>query len=189
MEGDLDIILLPYKSVNKIERYHILDNNKNILKFKICNIIAPFGQEINNNQYRLNICYSNIDINNKIKSYINFIDNIKVYEDYFIEKINLYKDYFKNDINNYKFNSNIINRNKYGIVIRCHLQTYKNKIITPFKKMNNNIIEDVSWLDFDKSRNFNMEYTFDSLWINHENKTYGISIKILSVLQIQIEST
>ena len=167
----LDIKLMPYKKINKIKKYHILDSNNHIFKFKINDVYTPFGPEISNNQYRLNIGFTNKDIN---KNNIEFIDNIKLYENFFNEF---------NDFKNYKLHSNIIDRNKYGIIIRCHLKTYKNNIITPLNYRDNNIIKKNLWSEFDKSYSLDIEYTFDSLWINEDEKTYGISIQILSILQ------
>ena len=73
----LEINLMPYKNMNKIKKYHILDNKNHIFKFKINNVRTPFGPEISNNQYRLNIGFKTIENE--------FINNIKLYENYFNE--------------------------------------------------------------------------------------------------------
>ena len=162
----LDIKLMPYKNIKKIKKYHILDNKGHILKFETTSIRTPFGPEINNNQFRLNIGFKTIDNE--------FIDNIKLYENYFNE--------FE-DFKDYKLHSNIIDRDSYGIIVRCHLKTYKNNIITPLNHEENGIIRKSIWSEFNKTRLLDIKYTFDSLWINEDDKTYGISILILSILQ------
>jgi hypothetical protein len=162
----LEINLMPYKNMNKIKKYHILDNKNHIFKFKINNVRTPFGPEISNNQYRFNIGFKTIENE--------FINNIKLYENYFNEF---------DDFKDYKLHSNIIDRDSYGIIIRCHLKTYKNNIITPLNHEDNGIIRKLIWKEFDKTSLLNINYTFDSLWINEDDKTYGISILILSILQ------
>lgn len=183
--SDLDLNLIAYKNINKIEikKYHIVDSKNKIIKHKICNIFAPFGREADYNKFkssqqRFNICFSQDHINKNNKSYVDLTNLINIYENYF-------KQF--DELKDYQLCSNIINRDKYGVVIRCHLKTIKNNTTTSLKKIisDNNLIEtiEIEWIDFDKNEQFNMDYCFDCLWIDESNKKFGISIKVECVYQ------
>jgi len=178
---DLNLQLIPFKNINKriIKKYHMFSQDNKIIKHKICNIFAPFGREadynkFNSGQQRFNICFSLNDIKNEIISYKQFI-----------ELINSYENYFKqfDELQDYELISNIINRDTYGIVIRCHLKTLKNNTTTPLIQLDQITSTQVEWIQFDKNLQFNMEFNFDCLWIDNTNKKFGISIQVLSVFQ------
>jgi hypothetical protein len=44
--------------------------------------------------------------------------------------------------------------------------------------------QESEWIQFDKNKQFNMEFYFDCLWIDDENKKFGISIAVDTVFQI-----
>lgn len=174
----MDIKLIPFKKKSSIDKFHIVNSNNNIHKFNICNVYAPFGLQIEHktnikiNQHRLNICFSIDDIeNNRHIKLKEIIDELELF----------FNDY--DELKNYELLSNIINRDKHGIVIRFHLKTYKNKTITPIKHVIDTLEKNVSWLDFDKNKKLNIDFTPDCLWIDHNNKKYGISLLITDVFQ------
>jgi hypothetical protein len=178
-----ELNLIPYKNSSKtlIKKYHVVDTKNKIIKYKICGIFAPFGREaeyskFNSLQQRFNVCFTREHINNKIKPYVDFMGIINAYE-----------QYFKNfdELAEYNLNSNIINRDNYGIVVRCHLKTHKDKTTSTLKKFNltENKFNNVEWIDFDKNEHFDMEYYFDCLWIDDINKKFGISIKVDNIYQ------
>jgi hypothetical protein len=184
LHNELNIQLIPYKNINKliVKKYHIVDLNNKIIKHKICNIFAPFGREADFNKFkssqqRFNICFTLKDIELKNKSYCDFTNLILQYEKYF-KQFSEFKDY--------ELISNIINRDKYGIIIRCHLKTNKDKTISPLFQINkiNLNPEQVEWIQFNKNNQFNMKYNFDCLWIDDKNRKFGISIQVLSILQV-----
>lgn len=183
---NIELNLIPYKNINKlsVKKYHIVDSNNNIIKYKICNIFAPFGREADFNKFqskqqRFNICFSLEHIKQKNKSYIELINLINIYEQYF-KKFD--------ELTSFELVSNIINRDNHGIVIRCHLKTIKDNTTTPLMQIKESDLtsEQVEWIQFDKNLQFNMEYSFDCLWIDEKNKKFGISIQVLSVCQMII---
>lgn len=185
MANNLNLNLIPYKNINKMKilKYHIVDSKNKIIKYKICNVFAPFGREADYNKFqssqqRFNVCFSQDQISQNDKSYIDLTNLINKYENYFKEF---------DELKDYHLCSNIINRDIHGIVIRCHLKTLNDKTTTQLKKImsNNNLIETIEteWVDFDKNEQFNMDYYFDCLWIDETNKTFGISIKVECVYQ------
>ena len=184
-KNELNLSLIPYKNIHKceIKKYHIVDSNNKIIKYKLCNIFAPFGREadynkFNSSQQRFNICFSQDHIKQNNQSYIDFTNKINAYENYFKEF---------DELKEYELISNIINRDLHGIVIRCHLKTLKDKTtttLTQIKVLNQQTeSNDVEWIDFNKNEQFNMEYCFDCLWIDETNKKFGVSIKINSICQ------
>ena len=179
----MDIKLIPFKKKSIVDKYHIVNSNNNIHKFNVCNVIASFGLQTDHktnvkiNQHRLNICFSINDIENNEKSYIFLKEIIDAIETYFNDV---------EELKDYELISNIINRDKYGIVIRFHLKTLKDKTITCLKHIIDNTEKIVSWFDFDKNKKLNFDFTPDCLWIDHVNKKYGISLLITDVLQIII---
>jgi len=188
-EHQIKLHLNQYKNINKliVKKYHIVNADNKIIKHKICNIFAPFGREadfnkFNSIQQRFNIGFSQDDIKHENKSYKQFTEIINLYESYFKEF---------DELKDYELVSNIINRDSYGIIIRCHLKTLKNNTMSKLFLLSeeNNLEENNSlklseWIQFDKTNQFNMEYTFDCLWIDDENKKFGISIQVLSVFQL-----
>lgn len=183
---DLNLVLTEYKTKSKhrhIERYNILGDDNKILYHNVCNIWAPFGREtetykkgfVDMNQQRFNVCFSKDDIKYQIKPYINMISIIKSYELFFSQI---------DDFKNYTFESNIIDRKKYGIVIRCHLKTFKTKTTTPLTQIINNQSESVEWINYDPNVKANIDFHFDCLWVDQMNKKYGISITIDNVMQV-----
>jgi len=178
-DTELNISLIPYKNKNKnIEKYHVLRQNSSKIIYKICNVFAPFGRQIDHqtkciiNQHRLNICFTRQEFNDK--SYIEMKKIIDELESYFADF---------DELTDYKLISNIIDRDSYGIVIRFHLKTNKNNTVTPLIHMKNLESEQVEWISFDKEVKINIDFSPDSLWINHIDKTYGISLVINKVFQ------
>lgn len=166
------MILIPYKNTGKknsnVEKFHLLNNNKEIFKYSINNVYAPFGRQTDHySQHRLNICFSLDDITNNDQSYIKLV---KIIDD--LEK--------SVDIANKTLLSNIIDRDKYGIVIRFHLKTNKNMTITQLFNKNN---EQLLWNQFDKEKSFSCNFHPDCLWIDNSSNNYGISLVIDTVYQ------
>jgi len=182
LETELNISLIPYKNkTNSIEKYHVLRQDSSKIIYKICNVFAPFGRQIDHqtkciiNQHRLNICFSKQEFNDS-----SCIEIRKL-----INELELYFSDF-DELTDYKLISNIIDRDTYGIVIRFHLKTNKNNTVTPLIQMKNLESEQVEWISFDKENKINIDFSPDSLWINHTNKTYGISLVINKVFQYLI---
>lgn len=164
-----NIILNKFKNNNtSLKKYHVINNDYNIIKCKCCNLYAPFGREINkfndSKQHRLNIKFSE-----------NLIEIITDFENYF-QNFNDFKDY--------TLVSNIINNNKCGIFIRFHLKTFKNNTTTILKHIINDKINNVYWIDFKNDKKINIEFHPDCLWIDEINKKYGISFIIDEIYQI-----
>jgi hypothetical protein len=176
----MDIKLIPFKNKSFIDKFHIVNSNNNIYKFNVCNVYAPFGLQTEHktkvkiSQHRLNICFSVDNIQNNDKSYLKLKKIIDDLESFFNDV---------NELKNYDLVSNIINRDKHGIVIRFHLKTFKNKTITIFKHVIDTYEKIVSCIDFDKNQKLNFDFIPDSLWIDHENKKYGVSLLITDILQ------
>ena len=186
---DLNIKIIPYALKNKhidgLKKFHIVDEHNNLINHTICNLFAPFGRQTeldhktssNLSQHRLNICFTKEDIRSEKKEYKNLTEIIKKYETYF----GLFEE-----LTGYDNMSNIIDRDKYGIVVRFHLKTNKNNTITPLVMLNNTDEKDMSWIDFDKDCQINIKFHPDSFWINEIKKTYGISLLIDKVYQYKI---
>jgi len=197
---DLDLELMPYITNNKsqIQKYHIMKKNGHTIKHRICNVFAPFGRQTSSdhktntslNQHRLNICFnkSQIESEFKDKSYLELKRLITELESYFGTF---------DDLLEYELLSNIINRDKYGYVFRFHLKSNRDRTVTPLvQKMSTNSTESkiptesniptesTEWINFDKTKKFNFNFHPDSLWIDHKNKRYGISLMIDKVFQI-----
>lgn len=179
---DINLQLIPYKNKGKIQKYHIINTNDKQLKYRICNVYAPFGRQTSNDhktstkitQHRLNVCFNKLDIENNNKSYLELKRLITELETYFgsfdeLKQMNL--------------TSNIIDRDEYGIVIRFHLKTLNDKTITPLIRMINTKDEETEWIQFDKNKQFNFDFHPDCLWIDKENNKYGISLMIDKVFQ------
>jgi hypothetical protein len=188
---DLDLELIPYKTNNRshIKKYHIIRKNTHTIKHKICNVFAPFGRQTPTDhktkhkleQHRLNICFSKIKIaaESEDKSYIELKRLINELETYF-------KTF--DDLSEHELVSNIINRDEYGIVFRFHLKTNQNKTVTPLIQVSKDNINEkndsTEWISFDKTKQFNFNFHPDSLWIDNQNKKYGVSLMIDKVFQL-----
>jgi len=195
---NIELELIPYKTNNKshIQRFHIVRKNGHTIKYRICNVYAPFGRQTSADhktknqleQHRLNVCFSKSQIeSNSDKAYIELKR--------LITELELYFGSF-DDFSDYNLLSNIINRSEHGIVIRFHLKTNKNNTITPLIQITSDEInenkqtksikstEPIQWISFNKKKQFNFNFHPDSLWINHKNKTYGISLMIDKVFQL-----
>lgn len=177
-----EVQLVPYKNVNSnkyVKKYYILNSINNVIKYKICNVFSPFGRETEYtkikdlHQHRLNICFTKERMKDD-KSYRILIDMINGIENYF-------KDV--EELVDYNLISNIIDRGEYGIVIRFHLKTLKNKTTTPLIQIIDGKEEKVEWIQFDKLKQYNMNFHPDCLWIDDTNKKFGISLVIESVIQ------
>lgn len=175
-----EVQLIPYKnggSNKTIKKYHILNSAEYIIKHKICNVFSPFGREIDNiktlHQQRLNVCFSK-----------EHMKDDKIYKILTGMILNI-ENYFKDieELEGYNLVSNIIDRDKHGIVIRFHLKVLKNKTITPFTQIIDGKEESAEWIEFDKLKPYNMTFHPDCLWIDDENKKFGISLAIDSVIQ------
>lgn len=167
------MIITPYKNTGKtknsnIKKFHLLNSNKEILKYSINSVYAPFGRQTDHySQHRLNICFSLDDISNNDQSYIKLV---KIIDD--LEK--------SIDIPDKTLLSNIINRDKYGIVMRFHLKTNKNMTTTQLFNQNS---EQLLWNQFDKDKSFSCNFHPDCLWIDNSSNHYGISFVIDTVYQ------
>lgn len=161
------VFLKKISNTNKnLDKFLILNFNN----FKIDNVKSIFGIEKYNNQLRLNI-----NINKK---------NYNLYED-------LFNDIYSNEIffnkeyneDKYELLSNVLDRNNYEFVIKCHLKKISDNITSLFYIKHKNILHESSWDKFDKEKNFSMIYSFDTIWKNHKTKLFGISIAIQSIIQ------
>ncbi len=165
--------LIPYKkSKSSVSKYHILNLDDTIIKSSINNVYAFFGREFSKNskQHRLNICFSKDDIQSNNKIYLELSKIILEMENYF----KLFDDFV-----DYELVSNIIERDQYGKVIRFHLKTQNDQTTTPFT-LNDKI---ASWIEFDKTKTLNFTFHPDCLWVDAENKKYGVSYVIDHVYQ------
>lgn len=175
---DLNIQLIPYKNKSSdILKYHIINSSDKNIIYKICNIYAPFGRQINNNhtsQHRLNIGFTRKQI----------IDEDKIYHEleHLIHEIETYFGKF-DELKNYELISSIIDRKELGCVIRLHLKIFKNKTTTPLVQMINGQDENVEWIQFDKNKQINIDLHPECLWIDNNNKKYGIYFMIDKVFQ------
>ena len=177
----MNIQITPYKN-NKstIEKYHIIRLDSSQIIYRICNLYAPFGRQTEHNtqhkltQHRLNIGFTNIQITNLDKSYVELNKIISELENYF-SKFDEFIDY--------KLVSNIINRDTFGIIIRFHLKTQKDRTTTPLVQMINSDDVNVEWIQFDKTKQINIDITPDCLWIDNKNKQFGVSFVINKVFQ------
>lgn len=202
---NIDLELIPYKTNNKsqIEKYHIVRKNGITVKHRICNVLAPFGRQTSSDhktnislkQHRLNICFTKLQIQDKQLINDDEILKHKIPKSYIELKrlITELETYFGSfdDLSTYELVSNIINREEYGIVIRFHLKTNKDKTVSPLIKLltediglYNDKTESTEWINFDKTKQFNFDFHPDSLWIDHKNKKYGVSLMIDKVFQI-----
>jgi hypothetical protein len=176
--------ICPYKNniSSQIKKFHVTKNDE-ILKFKICNLSSPFGRKTDSDhntsyslhQHRLNIEFNHEDLKNNKKSYEELTKIIRDIEQYFKEF---------DELKNMELVSNIINRDGYGIVIRFHLKTFKNKTTTPLTHCVNGETSDVEWVQFNKNNKFNIDFHPDCLWIDENNKKFGISFVIDRVFQM-----
>jgi hypothetical protein len=195
---NIELELIPYKTNNKsqIQKFHIVRKNGHTVKHRICNVYAPFGRQTSTDhktknqleQHRLNVCFSKSQIeSNSDKAYLELKRLITELETYFGSF---------DDLSDYNLLSNIINRSEYGIVIRFHLKTNKNKTVTPLIQITSDEInenkqtkstestETTEWISFNKTKQFNFNFHPDSLWIDHKNKKYGVSLMIDKVFQL-----
>jgi hypothetical protein len=202
---NIDLELIPYKNNNKsqIKKYHIIRKNGHTIKHRICNVFAPFGRQTSSDhktnttlkQHRLNVCFSKEQIQVDEFSNDTKISKNKIYTSYIelkrlITELEAYFGSF-DDFSEYELMSNIIDRDIYGIVIRFHLKTNKGKTVTPFVQDSSEDIGLVcsdnlptEWISFDKTKQFNFHFHPDSLWIDHKNKKYGISLMMDRVFQM-----
>jgi len=180
----INLQLIPYKNNNgEIKKYHIVNQNNSLPLFDICNVFSQFGRQTDSDhkttnimtQHRLNICFSCEQIGQKNKPYVELINIIQNIENYFSSF---------NELKNMKIISNIIDRKEYGVVIRFHLKTYKNKTTTPLININKNKEYIVEWVQFDKNKHFDFKFHPDCLWIDEKNNKFGISLAIDKVFQI-----
>ena len=195
---NIELELIPYKLNNKsqIQKFHIVRKNGHTIKHRICNVYAPFGRQTSADhktknkleQHRLNVCFTKSQIESNLdKAYLELKRLITELETYFGSF---------DDLSDYKLLSNIIMRSEYGIVIRFHLKTNKNNTVTPLVQITSDEInktkqtkttestESTEWISFNKSKQFNFNFHPDSLWIDHKNKKYGVSLMIDKVFQL-----
>lgn len=177
------IELVPYKTTTKteIKKYHIVSDDK-IVKCNICNVYAPFGRQTEKthkasyvlHQHRLNINFSEDDLKKGSESYEMLTKNIRDFEKFFMEF---------DELKGFELISNVINRPKYGIIIRFHLKTLHDKTTTPLIQIINSKTENVEWIQFDNNKQFNCDFHPDCLWIDEKNKKFGVSFVIDKVTQ------
>ena len=177
----MNIQITPFKKNNSpIEKYHIIRLDHSQIIYKICNVFAPFGIQTEHQttnkitQHRLNISFNQNQITSNDKSYIELTRIITELEKYFGEF---------DELKDYELVSNIINRDTFGIIIRFHLKTQKNKTTTKLIQMINSIDSNKEWIEFDKNMQINIDICPDCLWIDNKNKRYGVSFVILKVFQ------
>jgi enoyl reductase-like protein len=187
---DLDLQFIPFANNTKsnIQKFHIVKKDGHTLKHRICNVFAPFGRQTssehkvktnaNLTQHRLNVCFTPEQVNldkNPYKELHRLITELESYFGSFDE------------LKTMNLQSNIINRNQHGIVIRFHLKTNKNHTVTPLVQTKQEDLENAihtEWIAFDKNKQFNFDFHPDSLWIDNVNNKYGISLMIDKVFQI-----
>jgi hypothetical protein len=177
----MNIQIIPYKN-NKstIEKYHVIKLDNSQINYRICNICAPFGRQIEHHtknkltQHRLNISFSNEQIENNNKSYVELkrlISELEIYFGTFDE------------LKEYELVSNIINRDNHGIIIRFHLKTQHDKTTTPLIQMIESNDQKSEWIQFEKLKQINIDISPDCLWIDNKNRKYGVSFVINNVFQ------
>jgi hypothetical protein len=177
----MNIQITPYlKNNSSIEKYHIIRLNNDQIIYRICNVLAPFGRQtehytINNlTQHRLNISFTCDQISSNDKSYMELTGIITELETYFGTF---------DELKEYELVSNIIDRDNFGKIIRFHLKTQNDKTTTPLIQMINSIDSNTEWIEFDKTKQINIDINPDCLWIDNKNKKYGVSFCILKVFQ------
>jgi hypothetical protein len=183
--SEINLQLIPYKTNNRsnIKRYHIVNSNGNIIKYKIYNVYSNFGRQTTNDhktsmllkQHRLNISFSLSLIENQDKSYLELNKLITELETYFK---------LIDDFSDYELISNIINRDIYGLIMRFHLKTNKDNTITPLILIKDNTYEQTEWISFNKNIQFNLNFHPDCLWVDEINKKFGISLVVDKVFQL-----
>ena len=179
---NLEFSLISYKTNNKsqIEKYHIIDNNNKVMRFKICNAYAPFGRQSEHqsknsiNQHRLNVCFTLNEVKNNNPLYLELTKLITEIETFFKEI---------DDFTDYELISNIIDRNSYGKVIRFNLKKLNNKTTSKLIQVINGEEIESEWIDFKNDLQFNFEFYPLCLWIDKTNKKYGVSLLIEKVIQ------
>jgi hypothetical protein len=177
----MNIQIIPYKyNKSSIEKYHIIRLDNSQIYYKLSNILAPFGRQTEHktnyklDQHRLNINFNIDEVLNQDKSYIEF--------ERIITELEIYFSNF-DELKDLKLISNIIDREKFGIVIRLHLKTLHDKTITPLLQIIDSENQIVEWIQFDKDKKINIDFGPDCLWIDNKNKTFGISFVIYKVIQ------
>jgi hypothetical protein len=179
---NMNIELVPYKNNNKshIEKYHISNSDNLILKYKICNVFAPFGRQYLHqtkekiNQHRLNVCFSKKEVEEYNESYEELKKIISELETFF---------YDFDELKGYELISNIIDRDSYGKVIRFHLKTLKNNTTSSLIQIIDSVSQKVEWIQFQQDKQFNFDFSPDCFWIDHTNKKYGVSLVIINAFQ------
>lgn len=178
----MNLCIIPYKSTDKnINKYHIVDNNNKLIHYNLCNVYAPFGRQTEKEhhtsnkivQHRLNICFTKDKLDTKEYNIASKI----------ITDIETWFSNFK-ELTDFKLISSLIDRKKFGKVIRFHLKTLQNTTTTPLLCLNNGDEKTKSWIDFNKEMQINIKFHPDCFWINNLNKTFGISFVIDKVYQL-----
>lgn len=178
----MNLCIIPYKSSEStISKFHIVNSDNKLIYYNLCNVFAPFGRQTEKDhhiskqiiQHRLNICFTKDKLDTKEYNIVSKI----------INDIELWFSNFK-ELSEYQLQSSLIDRGKYGKVIRFHLKTLKNMTITPLLCLNNEDSKIKSWNDFKNDIQINIKFHPDCFWINNQTKTFGISFVIDKVYQL-----
>ena len=163
----MNISKLKFQSKDK--KFFNLRIGRNKLKYKIKNVLCPFGLE---NEYNNNII--KIELNNENENHINFIKLVNDLNDKIIEDFEAKDNEIKNNfrLRNDKF------------VFNCRLKKFKNNIIANIKYNNS---EDYlkTIYDFNKMSIIDAELELDNLWDFRENEQdnkLGYLININSII-------
>ena len=163
----MNISKLKFQSKDK--KFFNLRIGRNKLKYKIKNVLCPFGLE---NEYNNNII--KIELNNENENHINFIKLVNDLNDKIIEDFEAKDNEIKNNfrLRNDKF------------VFNCRLKKFKNNILVNIKYNNS---EDYlkTIYDFNKMSIIDAELELDNLWDFRENEQdnkLGYLININSII-------
>lgn len=143
-----------------IKQYVMSYNNKNISYTmninESDNFICEFGLDNIGSQLRLNL----LILNNNNQDLLEFI---KYWEDY----------YSKIYSSQYTFKSSIHKKDNFNPKIILHLKKQRGKITTNLNSNNSSI----TWIDLEKMNKFKIygTITINCLWINNNEKTFGLS--------------
>lgn len=163
----MNISKLKFQSKDK--KFYNLRIGRNKLKYKIKNVLCPFGLE---NEYNNNII--KIELNNENENHINFIKLVNDLNDKIIQDFEAKDNEIKNNfrLRNDKF------------VFNCRLKKFKNNILVNIKYNNS---EDYlkTIYDFNKMSTIDAELELDNLWDFRENEQdnkLGYLININSII-------
>ena len=154
---------------SKDNKFYNMRLGKNKLKYKIKNVLCPFGLE---NEYNNNII--KIELKNDEENHINFIELINKLNDKIIENFECKENEIKNNfrLRNDKF------------IFNCRLKKFKNNILVNIKY---NKDEDYlkTIYDFNNMSIIDAELELDNLWDfrdNYQDNKLGYLININNII-------